>query len=82
VLTEASGDGTAVVFLMPLPDGPPRVLEGSAALIWIVAADGEEEIADAVAGAFGQTAAEIADDVASYLSYLVASQLLVEVTAS
>lgn len=48
---EAGEDPTAeaVVFLLPLPDGPVWVLEGSAALIWMVAAEGLTHPARAVA---------------------------------
>jgi hypothetical protein len=57
------------------------VLEGSAALIWTVAADGEEDVSGVVAEAFGQPAAEIADDVETYLTYLVDIGLLSAVSA-
>jgi hypothetical protein len=36
------------VFLMKLPDGPPVVLHGTSAVIWVLAADGERDVAGEV----------------------------------
>ena len=69
-------DGGPVVFVMQLPDGPPRVLEGSAALIWIIAADGNANVPAAVAEAVGRPTADIADEVRTYLDHLLETGLL------
>jgi len=56
-----AGDGT--LFVMPLPDGPPRVLNGSAEVIWEVAVSGSEHIVEEVAEAFDVASEAIASDV-------------------
>ncbi len=65
-----------LIYLMPLPDGPPVVLEGSGAVIWLVASRGAEEVCDAVAGQLGVEPEEIAKDVDDYLGVLVERGLL------
>ena len=64
------------VFLMHLPDGPPFVLKGSAALIWLAAADAEPDVAAAVAAAVGLPRGEVVAEVEGYLAELVAKGLL------
>jgi hypothetical protein len=64
------------VYLMDLPDGPPLVLRDSAALIWLVAAEGHPDVADLVAHEVGRPVGEIAGEVAGYLADLVARGLL------
>ena len=54
-------DGT--LFVMPLPDGPPRALNGSAEVIWEVAVSGSGQIVQDVAEAFDVAPEEIASDV-------------------
>ncbi len=72
-------DGDAqCVYLMPLPDGPPVLLEGSAAVIWLVAVRGVEDVCGAVAARMGAAPGEIADDVGAYLQVLVGRGLLGE----
>lgn len=56
-----AGDGT--LFVMPLPDGPPRALNGSAEVIWEVAVSGSEQIVEDVAEAFDVAPDAIASDV-------------------
>lgn len=66
----------AAVFLMQLPDGPPLVLRDSAALIWIVAAEGSTDVQGQVAEAVGRSVEELADEVGAYLDELVDRGLL------
>ncbi|MDT0215574.1 PqqD family protein [Rothia sp. ARF10] len=73
---ERDADGLPQVFLMRLPDGEPVALEGTAALIWTFAAEGETDVATAVARAVGLPREEIADDVEAYLVRLVETGLL------
>ena len=73
---ERDADGLPQVFLMRLPDGQPVALEGTAALIWTFAAEGEDDVAGAVAQAVGMPREEIADDVEAYLVRLVETGLL------
>lgn len=68
----------ATVFLMDLPDGPPLVLRDSAALIWLVASEGDSDVAGTVADVVGRPLAEIEPEVAHYLGELVARGLLQE----
>jgi hypothetical protein len=70
-------DGLAsAVFLMRLPDGPPVVLHGSAAWIWLLAADGEPGVAADVAELVGRPPAEMADEVNHFLDDLVGRGLI------
>lgn len=64
------------VFLMHLPDGPPLVLTDSAAVIWLLAADGEVDVAQAVSEVVGRSRQEVAVEVDAYLAGLVARGLL------
>lgn len=63
------------VFLLPLPDGQPCVLEGVAALIWLVAADGEDAVTSVVE-ATGADRASVEGHVLAYLDTLVEGNLL------
>ena len=69
------------VFLMQVPDGAPVVLHGTAALIWLLASDGEEDVATAVADVVGLDRASVAPDVRRFLDDLV-DRGLVEKTCS
>jgi hypothetical protein len=84
VVPREPGDETvrdAVVFLLPLPDGPVWVLEGSAALIWVVAAEGVAHPARAVAELAGlELDGDLEAAVSGYLDDLVGRGLL-EVTS-
>ena len=64
------------VFLMPLPDGPPVVLDDAAAAIWILAATGESDVAAGVGRAVGRPRHEVAGDVQTFLAELVSTDLL------
>ena len=76
VVSDQTQDDVEEVYLMALPDGPPQVLEGSAALIWMIAAEGAEDVAEEVAQVVGRPVTEIAHEVRSYLSYLVETGFL------
>lgn len=67
---------TPQVFLMPLPDGPPVVLHDISAVIWVLAADGEADVAAAVGEVVGVSPDEVEGDVAQHLEELVAKRLL------
>ena len=64
------------VFLMHLPDGPPFVLKDTAAVIWMLAADEEGDVAGAVGHVVGLPRDEVVDEVERYLADLVAKGLL------
>ena len=76
VVVDDTQSDPATVFLMELPDGPPLVLRDSAALIWILAAEGDSDVPGRVAEAVGRSAEELADEVVSYLDELVGRGLL------
>jgi len=60
-----AGDGT--LFVMPLPNGPPQALNGSAEVIWEVAVSGSAQIVEEVAEAFEVAPDAIAADVEAAL---------------
>ena len=60
-----AGDGT--LFVMPLPNGPPQALNGSAEVIWEVAVSGSGQIVEEVAEAFEVAPDAIAADVEAAL---------------
>jgi hypothetical protein len=60
---------------MQLPNGQPFLLEGSSALIWLLALDGED-VPRALADVVGRPLDEIADDTEAFLGDLVARGLL------
>jgi hypothetical protein len=70
-VVEDDSEGPATVYLMTLPDGAPAVLRDSAAVIWMVAADGEGDVAAAVADLVGMTTEEVSADVDRFLDELV-----------
>ena len=74
-------DPADTVFLMKLPDGIPVILRDSAAWIWLVAADGEGDVAGTVKNLLGLDRDDIGDDVEDFLVDLVDRGLL-EVEAS
>lgn len=76
VVPDDEPDPPTKVFLMHLPDGPPVVLNDSAALIWLVAAEGEEDVAGAIGELVGRDAHEISADVTTFLRDLVAQGFL------
>jgi hypothetical protein len=70
-------DGSPVVFVAPLPNGPVAELERSAALIWLEAVSpSDEDIASRVARRSGVPADAIADDVTAFVDELVQRGLL------
>jgi len=77
VVPDGDRDLSSVVYLMRLPDGVPVVLRDSAAWIWQLAADGEQDVAGALASLLGLGREAVDDDVVAYLDELVARGLLV-----
>ena len=71
VLVPVSDADPATVYLMHLPDGQPMALRGTAALIWVLANDGEDDVAAALASLLDTPRPDIADDVDAYLDVLV-----------
>ena len=69
-------DPADTVFLMKLPDGVPVILRDSAAWIWLLAADGEGDVAGAVKDLVGLDRDDIGDDVEDFLVDLVDRGLL------
>ncbi|MDU0348878.1 PqqD family peptide modification chaperone [Actinomyces sp. MRS3W] len=70
-----------VVYVAPLPDGPPVVLQGSAARIWLAATDPDTgttaaAVAAGVAAAVGTKPEQITADVDAFLTELVNAGLL------
>jgi hypothetical protein len=78
VVVDDIASDPATVFLMDLPDGPPLVLRDSAALIWLVAAQGDSDVAGTVADVVGRPLREIEAEVADYLGELLNRSLLQE----
>ena len=79
VLTEPDdGDSTEgpELYLMPLPDGPAVRLGGTAALIWLVASEGSEDVISDVAEIAGRQREDVESDVNGYLDFLVGQTLL------
>lgn len=76
VVPDGKGNLPGAVFLMTLPDGPPVVLHDSAAWIWLFAAEGDPDVAGAIAELVGRSIEEVAVDVARFLDGLVADGLL------
>ena len=70
-------DGRPVaVYLMPLPDGDPVSLHGTAALIWTLAAEGEADVPAALADLLAVDVHAVAADTHAYLDSLVEAGLL------
>lgn len=67
-----------VVYLMPLPDGDPVGLHGTAALIWSIAAEGEPDVPAALAELLAVPVDTVRADVERFLTDLVAQGLLEE----
>lgn len=70
------GESGPLVYLLQLPDGEPQVLHGSAALIWIVAAEGDADVPCGVAELTGAPVDEVRDPTEDYLRRLVTDGLL------
>ena len=78
VVQDGEVDLPRAVFLMQLPDGTPQVLHGSAAWIWLLATEGEADVAAAAARLVGRARQEVATDVEDFLADLVGRGLLEE----
>jgi hypothetical protein len=76
VVPEGEPDPPDSVFIMDLRDGVPLVLHASAAWIWLLAAEGEEDVAGAVADLTGLARADVVVDVERFLAELVGRRLL------
>jgi len=76
VVPEGEPDPPDSVFVMALPDGVPVVLHGSAACIWLYAAQGEEDVAEVIADIAGLSRADVVVNVEGFLAELVARGLL------
>lgn len=75
-LVDEDGEGDARVFLMPLPDGLPQVLEGSAAVIWLAVAEDGIAAPQEVAALFAGDPHEVLAGVRIFLAELASSGLL------
>ena len=64
------------LYLMHVPDGIPLVLTGTAALIWLFAAEGEDVVA-ALTEVIADPPPDLAETTYAYLDDLVADGLLV-----
>lgn len=64
------------VYAMKVPDGSPVVLDSTAALIWLVVADGTSDPASTIADLTGEEPTAIGADVARYLDDLISRGLL------
>lgn len=76
VVPDGEPDPPDSVFVMVVPDGLPVVLHGSAAWIWLCAAEGETDVAEAIADLAGISRADVAVDVEHFLDELVSRGLL------
>lgn len=76
VTDEYDQDEIPAVYLMVLPDGEPLVLTGTAALIWILAAEGED-VAPALRAVITDPPPDLEETTTRYLADLVARHLLV-----
>lgn len=76
VVVPPQGDEPVAAYVMPMPDGDPHALLGSAALIWTLAADGEPDVAASLAHLLDTPVGELRGHVEDYLGELVASGLL------
>lgn len=69
-------DVAPTLFLMHVPDGVPLVLTGTAALIWLFAAEGED-VVEALTEVIADPPPDLAETTYAYLDDLVARGLLV-----
>ena len=75
---DPDGDGGEVVYATTLPDGPPLVLRGPAAVIFLAAADGGpvEEVLDRVTETTDAPAEQVRADVLAFLAQLASLGLV------
>ncbi|MDO5501321.1 MAG: hypothetical protein Q4F67_16755 [Propionibacteriaceae bacterium] len=77
VLLEPTAEEELRVYLMPLPAGEPVCLRGAAGLIWVIAGEGDADVAVSVADSLGVDPAGIRGEVDTFLTDLVVRGLLV-----
>ncbi|MFC7489209.1 MULTISPECIES: hypothetical protein [unclassified Knoellia] len=65
-----------LVYLMRAPDGPPVVLQDVSAVIWLLAADGEDDVAAAVGEVVGRDRGQVETEVEKLLDDLIVRGLL------
>lgn len=75
VIEEDAGTGPSV-FLLLRPDGRPMVIQGMAAWLWILLAEGAVDLAGEVADATSAERATIAPEIDSWLQSLATDGLL------
>lgn len=63
------------IYLLAMPDGVPAVLEGNAATIWLLAAEGAH-VRQSVAEMVGDEVERLFPDIETFLADLVAQGLL------
>lgn len=71
-----SDERPVTVYLLHLPNGEPMALTGTAALIWVLASDGEPDVAFALAELLGEQTENIRGHVTEHLTTLVGQGLL------
>lgn len=71
-----SGSDALRVSLLSLPDGVPLALTETAALIWVIAAEGSENVVEDVARNAHQPVEAVRNDVEAFLRDLVGRRLL------
>ena len=71
VVPPAGQSDEPTVYLMHLPDGDPHRLAGTAALIWVLASEGDADVPAALSELVGESREEIAAHVDHYLAELV-----------
>lgn len=76
VVDDQADPRVPVTYLFPIPEGPVSALSGSAALIWALASEGEEDVTSAVGQTFGVDPETVRDDVHGCLKALVAQGFL------
>ena len=69
-------EGDASVYLMVLPDGPPLVLRATGAWIWLLAAEGVEDIVGEIARGTSSDPKAIRSEIDTFLDSLVQDGLL------
>ena len=75
VLMENSDRSDPDLYLMRVPDGEPVLLSGTAALIWVLAAEGEDALGG-LADMVDLSVDDIAEGTVAFLTVLVARGLL------
>lgn len=78
VVLPPSDTDPVAAYLMPLPDGDPHALRGTAALIWTLAAEGETDVAGSLAELLDEPRVDVQEHVEEFLAELVESGLLEE----